>query len=407
MRLTALLTTIAREDGLPRMLRSLSEQNWEEGDELLVVSDTNHDRTHQLLQGYGLPARHIGLMDGPHKDNGHTPRNITMGMARGTHIWHIDDDDIAMPGALDTIRQTVQERPEALNVFRFLHYGGAVIWKMPEPFMRHNVGTPCMVHPHPQDCQLGEWAPFFAGDNIFVNDTIRRSKREVLWHDRFIYLAAAPRAMSLYQCYLFALNAQILRDESRGWHLVPPKETWTDMTTLVDCPPLARADAQSGWQWIANTLFRNCTVLDVGSGFGMARERMPDCKVTTQDIAPGLPVDRTTSVHEIEPKSYDVVTAFDVLEHVVDDIGFLADLCQIARKAVFLSTPNWLVSRARNPYHVREYTPSALAAILTACKASRFWVGKSDGSWSREVDLTQFCDTKQPHLAVLLNMEAV
>jgi 2-polyprenyl-3-methyl-5-hydroxy-6-metoxy-1,4-benzoquinol methylase len=63
---------------------------------------------------------------------------------------------------------------------------------------------------------------------------------------------------------------------------------------------------------------------------------------------------------------FDVVLCSQVLEHIADEPPFLAGLR--ARLAdggtLMLTTPNKLVSFSENPYHLREYTPAELRALL-------------------------------------------
>lgn len=67
----------------------------------------------------------------------------------------------------------------------------------------------------------------------------------------------------------------------------------------------------------------------------------------------------------------DVVTSFETLEHVDDPGAMLAELRRVLRPGgtLVLSTPNALVTRPvngvpANPYHVREFTPLELRAML-------------------------------------------
>ncbi|MFN4083460.1 MAG: class I SAM-dependent methyltransferase [Bacteroidia bacterium] len=57
-------------------------------------------------------------------------------------------------------------------------------------------------------------------------------------------------------------------------------------------------------------------------------------------------------------ESLDVVTSFQFIEHIHDRIGFIKEVYRVLKPGgVFLcSTPNALMSIARNPFHVHEYT---------------------------------------------------
>ena len=69
-------------------------------------------------------------------------------------------------------------------------------------------------------------------------------------------------------------------------------------------------------------------------------------------------------VNEIAAQSFDVVTCFDVLEHVAEDAAFVADLVRIARHWVVITAPNFEISQAQNPFHCREYTGPELLDLL-------------------------------------------
>jgi len=63
---------------------------------------------------------------------------------------------------------------------------------------------------------------------------------------------------------------------------------------------------------------------------------------------------------------FDVVLSFQVVEHIDDPTPFLAALrARLAATGVLvLTTPNRLTSFSENPYHVREYAPEELQAVL-------------------------------------------
>lgn len=68
----------------------------------------------------------------------------------------------------------------------------------------------------------------------------------------------------------------------------------------------------------------------------------------------------------------EVITSFETLEHIEDDSTFVAELRRVLAPGgtLYLSTPNALftsrLSGPRNPFHVREYEPDELRALLDA-----------------------------------------
>lgn len=68
---------------------------------------------------------------------------------------------------------------------------------------------------------------------------------------------------------------------------------------------------------------------------------------------------------------FSVITSFETVEHVQDDHRFIAELARVLHPdgLVLLSTPNALHTKPvngvpANPFHVREYDPEELAALL-------------------------------------------
>jgi len=64
--------------------------------------------------------------------------------------------------------------------------------------------------------------------------------------------------------------------------------------------------------------------------------------------------------------TFDLVLAFQVLEHIREEVAFLRRLKTLLAPGgtLLLTTPNRLQSFSENPYHVREYTAPELRAVL-------------------------------------------
>lgn len=64
--------------------------------------------------------------------------------------------------------------------------------------------------------------------------------------------------------------------------------------------------------------------------------------------------------------SVDVVVSFQVIEHLADPRGYLAEIARVLAPGglALISTPNRLESDGENPFHLREYTAAELAQVL-------------------------------------------
>ena len=142
-----------------------------------------------------------------------------------------------------------------------------------------------------------------------------------------------------------------------------------------------RESTQLGWyNWIARQCV-NRTVLDVGCGMGNGLkllEQAPGSKVVGVDEDSKLSqvVDNYICGLDNIKTQFGIVTCIDVIEHVVDDIEFFRKLRSIATWKLFITTPNFSRSYARNTAHCREFTISQFMNIL---KPDELWVASPDG----------------------------
>jgi hypothetical protein len=396
--LCVLVPTVGRP-ALARLFQSLCEQDWAAGDEILLASDDRHEEAAALWAAMGLPGRHVPLPDGPHRDWGHTPRNRTLPLVRADYVLHADDDDALLPGALARVRAALRARPGDFHLFPFVRHHDRHLVGSERVLAHGHVGTPNLVHP--AGVPLGRWGTAHGGDAAFIIGTVALNPdRAVHWHAEPHYYAYPPEDFTLADCS--AAGYRIARARLPGFRLVPAKPAWADLTERGG--GVGREDCQVGWHALAARLFAGRDVLDVGAGLGFSRTRLAPAarRLRLQDPGPGLPVDLSCPVAELPPGDAEAVTAFDVLEHVEDDRGFVEALLRVATEAVFLTTPNWLVSRAANPHHCREYTPSQLLALLDGLPVAGLWAGDPRGESARELDRTAFARHTDPHQAVLL-----
>lgn len=145
-----------------------------------------------------------------------------------------------------------------------------------------------------------------------------------------------------------------------------------------------RAPCQLGWyNWCGKKYCVGKTVLDVGCGMCDGMDILKKCgasEVTGQDVDIQLKTINKDllimDVKNIADKSYDIITCFDVIEHVLDDTVFFNNLIRIAKELVIITTPNFTRSAAANVYHCREYT---IPQFVNIFKPDELWTASPDG----------------------------
>jgi len=155
-------------------------------------------------------------------------------------------------------------------------------------------------------------------------------------------------------------------------------------------------------------------VLDVGLGLGYGlnilaakAERLAGIDVDAaavergKRIFAGHPRVKTIAVYDgntipFADKSFDVVTCVEVIEHVPDYEAFVRELARVARRCVFITTPNrrpeytQADGRPRNDWHLREWSQSELDTILHGLGFRLEWhylSGKTEAlpsGWTKE-----------------------
>jgi glycosyltransferase involved in cell wall biosynthesis len=176
VRLSIIVPTIGR-DSLVNTLQSIKVQLGKY-DEVFVVQDEGQPYylNDDLLSEYKNDARfnfvsHTHYVDGkPVNTWGHAQRNYAMGLATGTHIASIDDDDVYTPNAFIYFRRNACEFP---LIFR-MRYGNLwTLWKYEGLVECGNFGTPCLLVPN-TDKDAPRWALHYAGDADFAMNAVER-----------------------------------------------------------------------------------------------------------------------------------------------------------------------------------------------------------------------------------------
>ena len=106
--ITAIVPTYNRARYLATAIDSVLDQTLRPA-EVLVVDDGSVDETREILKTYGARIQAI------HKTNGGkaSALNLALKNARGEFIWIFDDDDVALPDALEKMFNALAEHPES------------------------------------------------------------------------------------------------------------------------------------------------------------------------------------------------------------------------------------------------------------------------------------------------------
>lgn len=127
-----------------------------------------------------------------------------------------------------------------------------------------------------------------------------------------------------------------------------------------------RADSQRVWHEYVGKLVADKTILDVGAGIGLSKPRLENGgsnRVTTQDIDRSLmlSVDMVCNLHNMVMgiQKWDVVVAFDVIEHAPMPDTFLRQLVYLAREHVLFTTPSHKLYP--HPWHFTAEVVEAMA----------------------------------------------
>lgn len=167
-------------------------------------------------------------------------------------------------------------------------------------------------------------------------------------------------------------------------------------------PNRGREHCQGGWYAFLGGRLKGAygdepfMLLDVGAGTGLGLRDLRGASggnawavgiendpaaIAAQDANAACQRTIRSTIEEVPSRAFQVVTAFDVIEHVVKDRDFLYHMKRIARSAVYVTTPNFTRSQARNLHHCREYT---IPEFLRAFRPYKLWGGSP---WGEVQDL--------------------
>lgn len=174
---------------LETTLGSIVDAGISSRDEVIVVADGPQTAAKEICDNFKaslkihyLETRKTGVF-GAHQ------RNVGMGMAKGSHVLFIDDDDTYRPGALNIVRQALSEFPDDPHLFRIANAGQRhffdVIWKEKKVILG-NVSTQMIALPL-VDPFMGTWPSGHCSDYGFLQDTLPRySEDRIIWREEII-----------------------------------------------------------------------------------------------------------------------------------------------------------------------------------------------------------------------------
>lgn len=188
-RLSIVIPTAGRLS-LERTLQSYRHQMQPE-DELIVVFDTldmsreTNMAMIRIAERYG--AQYSWAQASEHTW-GHQQVQAGMAQARGDFLVFNDDDDVATPDALASIRRTIQDLDEPKPLmFSWMTWMDIVLWDEPRLVECH-VGGHALVPPNIPE-RLGQWSYRYNGDWDFIRSTIDlwpNKDADIVWRENLI-----------------------------------------------------------------------------------------------------------------------------------------------------------------------------------------------------------------------------
>ncbi|WP_160716142.1 class I SAM-dependent methyltransferase [Chitinophaga solisilvae] len=109
----------------------------------------------------------------------------------------------------------------------------------------------------------------------------------------------------------------------------------------------------------------------------------------------------------IPDNTFDTIVCFQVIEHIKDDHTLLREARRVLKPGgtMFLTTPNRLTSLTRNPFHVREYLPAEMKALIR----THFAISEVQGIYGNDRVMSYYQENKKSVEAItrfdILNLQ--
>jgi SAM-dependent methyltransferase len=111
-----------------------------------------------------------------------------------------------------------------------------------------------------------------------------------------------------------------------------------------------------GIDWLLPKVSHYSAIDKIALVVDLLRKKYPQGDFTSGNIPP---------LSGYADNSFDSIVSFQVIEHIQDDRLFLKEIHRVLKPGgiALLTTPNRPMSLSRNPWHIREYTPTELTNL--------------------------------------------
>jgi glycosyltransferase involved in cell wall biosynthesis len=204
--LSVIVPTVGRP-ALARAVRSLLRQGDWLPFEVILVGDTHAPNggpgtwAEQLPSARALaetdPRVRYVEHDGGRHMVGHPQRNFGATVARGRYLWWLGDDDIALPGAFQSLARALhahEDDPLEANgrvfLFRWIAPWRMVLWHTAGFLAEDHIDAECVVCPN-VPARLGTWTNRYQGDFDFIRETADHwgGPERIIWRPEVLALA--------------------------------------------------------------------------------------------------------------------------------------------------------------------------------------------------------------------------
>jgi glycosyltransferase involved in cell wall biosynthesis len=152
----SVITPTLGRSSLTEVIRRTGEQMAEHDQHIIVLDSLNGSPLSARRQVAALGPRYWYSEHGnPRSFSGAAQRDVAMGVASGSHLWFVDDDDLIEPGAFEEIREAVARHPDRPHFFPMERTGiwfDHVIWE------QGRMGGSQIIWPNVLD-KLPTWMP--------------------------------------------------------------------------------------------------------------------------------------------------------------------------------------------------------------------------------------------------------